>query len=185
MSVTGLALDPATMDPIVLLRDQSGLRQVPICINHDQAHNIMAGLKNSHSQQPLSHDLMVSLLKIGNLHLDRVIIHALEKERFHAVLIIHLSNSQLNEKNNSSSLKEIEAHPSDAIALAIRTKKKIWMLEEVVSKASLPVDAEADAKDQNKFKDFIDQLSPSSLARHLKDHDKKQGDQFNLPDNNY
>jgi hypothetical protein len=67
---------------------------------------------------------------------------------------------------------EIDSRPSDAIALAVRTGSGIWMLEEVVAEASIPVDAEADAEDQNAFSRFVDELSPAALVRHL----NKRGD---------
>ena len=63
---------------------------------------------------------------------------------------------------------EIDARPSDAIALALRTGSSIWMLEEVVSDASIPVDAEADAQEQDNFRRFLDSTSPADLVRHLK-----------------
>jgi hypothetical protein len=63
---------------------------------------------------------------------------------------------------------EVDARPSDAIALALRTQSPIWMLEEVVADASIPVDAEADAEDQDKFRRFLDSTSPADLVRHLR-----------------
>jgi hypothetical protein len=62
---------------------------------------------------------------------------------------------------------ELDARPSDAIALALRTNSSIWMLEEVVADASIPVDAEADAEDAADFHRFIDRISPAELVRHI------------------
>ena len=59
---------------------------MPIWIDQAQAHNIMAGLNGEPSPRPLSHDLMVCLLEAGELHLERVIIHAIEDSTFRAVL---------------------------------------------------------------------------------------------------
>ena len=78
MTVAGIALDTSNHSPIVLLRDPSGCRQVPIWIDHEQAHSIVAGLKQAKENKPLSHDLMISLLKAGNLNLKSVIIHEVE-----------------------------------------------------------------------------------------------------------
>ena len=64
-------------------------------------------------------------------------------------------------------LLEIDARPSDAIALAIRTGSSIWMLEEVVAEASIAVDAEADAEDRDEFRRFLDKINPAALGRHL------------------
>ncbi len=159
MSVAGIALDAASRSPIVLLRDPSGRRQVPIWIDQAQAQNILAGINGERSPRPLSHDLMVQLMAAGGLALDRVIIHAIEDNTFRAVL--KLSNA-------TGEALELDARPSDAIALALRTGSTIWMLEEVVVDASIPVDAEADAVDQEDFRRFLDQTTPAALIRHLR-----------------
>ena len=182
MSVAGLAIDATNRAPIVLLRDPSGRRQVPIWVDHAQAHNIMIGIQNPSSKRPLSHDLMMELLKAGNLYLDRVIIHSIEESTFQAVLKLQVSRSdEAKENNDSPSLIEIEARPSDAIALAVRTSASIWMLEEVVAEASIPVDADADAKDQDQFRQFVENLSPSELVNHLK-NEKPGNESFDSPE---
>ena len=173
MTVAGLALDASNQSPIVLLRDPSGHRQVPIWVDHAQAHNIVAGLKQSDSDFPLTHDLIISLLKAGNLLLDRVIIHEVTGNIFQAVLKLrfkHVADEQTDEK--STVQHEIEARPSDAIALAVRTKCSIWMLEKVVAEASIPVNEEADEEDQDEFRRFLDDVSPADLIRHLKENDQ-------------
>ena len=174
MSVAGIALDAASRTPMVLLRDPSGRRQVPIWIDQAQAHNIMAGLQGGAPPRPLSHDLMAALLVAGGLQLERVIVHAIEDSTFHAVLKLRpdLDEAELAE-NEVLELIEVDARSSDAIALAIRTGSGIWMLEEVVAEASIPVDAEADAEDQSAFSRFVDDLSPAALVRHLRDQDSE------------
>ena len=174
MSVAGIALDAASRSPIVLLRDPSGRRQVPIWIDQAQAHNIMAGLQGGTPPRPLSHDLMAALLVAGGLELERVIVHAIEDSTFHAVLKLRpdLDEAELAE-DEVLELIEVDARPSDAIALAIRTGSGIWMLEEVVAEASIPVDAEADAEDQSAFSRFVDDLSPAALVRHLRNQDSE------------
>ncbi|MBD2718615.1 bifunctional nuclease family protein [Synechococcus sp. FACHB-909] len=156
MRVAGIALDAASRSPIVLLRDPSGRRQVPIWI--DQAQNILSGLNRERPPRPLSHDLMASLLEAGGLRLERVIIHTIEDNTFRAVLKL---------QNGTDQLLELDARPSDAIALALRTDSGIWMLEEVVADASIPVDAEADAEDQEDFRRFLERTTPADLIRHI------------------
>ncbi|QPN64601.1 bifunctional nuclease family protein [Synechococcus sp. CBW1004] len=159
MRVAGIALDAASRSPIVLLRDPSGRRQVPIWIDQAQAHNILAGLDHERPPRPLSHDLMVSLLEAGGLTLERVIIHTIEENTFRAVLKL---------RNAADEPQELDARPSDAIALALRTGSGIWMLEEVVADASMPVDAEADAEEEEDFRRFLERTSPAELIRHLR-----------------
>ena len=158
MRVAGIALDAASRSPIVLLRDPSGRRQVPIWIDQAQAQNIMAGLSEQPPPRPLSHDLMAQLLEAGGLTLERVIIHAIEDSTFRAVLKL---------SHGEGEALELDARPSDAIALALRTGSGIWMLEEVVADAAIPVDAEADAEDDADFRRFLDQVSPAELVRQI------------------
>ena len=181
MSVAGIALDATSRSPIVLLRDPSRRRQVPIWIDQAQAHNIMAGLNGTPQPRPLSHDLMAALLEAGGLQLERVIIHAIEDSTFRAVLRLspeqdvaqRIAKDESDPDPEGECLAEIDARPSDAIALAIRTGSSIWMLEEVVAEASIAVDAEADAEDQDQFRRFLDQLSPAALVRHLENRESE------------
>ena len=159
MSVAGIALDAASRSPIVLLRDPAGRRQVPIWIDQAQAQNILAGLSGQEPPRPLSHDLMAQILVAGGLSLERVIVHTIEDNTFRAVL-------KLNGPGDDQH-QELDARPSDAIALALRTGSGIWMLEEVVADASIPVDAEADAEDREDFRRFLEHTSPAELVRHL------------------
>ena len=159
MRVAGIALDAASRSPIVLLRDPSGRRQVPIWIDQAQAQNILAGLNNEPPPRPLSHDLMARLLTAGGLTLERVIIHAIEDNTFRAVLKL---------SGGPTGATDLDARPSDAIALALRTGSGIWMLEEVVADASIPVDAEADAEDAADFRRFLDAVSPAELVRQIR-----------------
>ncbi|MFN7228903.1 MAG: bifunctional nuclease family protein [Synechococcaceae cyanobacterium] len=158
MQVAGIALDAASHSPIVLLRDPAGRRQVPIWIDQAQAQNIMLGLRQERPPRPLSHDLMATLLSAGQLVLERVIIHTIEDNTFRAVLKLVRADGESF---------EIDSRPSDAIALSLRTGTGIWMLEEVVADASMPVDAVADAEDQEDFRRFLDQTSPAELIRNL------------------
>jgi bifunctional DNase/RNase len=158
MRVAGIALDAASRSPIVLLRDPSGRRQVPIWIDQAQAQNILSGMGGQTPPRPLSHDLMASLMAVGGVTLERVIIHTIEDSTFRAVL-------KLTDADGEAS--ELDCRPSDAIALALRTGSGIWMLEEVVADASIPVDAEADAEEKEDFRRFLDQVSPAELIRNV------------------
>ena len=158
MRVAGIALDAASRSPIVLLRDPSGRRQVPIWIDQAQAQNIMAGLSETPPPRPLSHDLMAALMSAGGLSLERVIITTIEDATFRAVLKLSGTDGETH---------ELDARPSDAIALALRTGSGIWMLEEVVASASIPVDAEADAEDAADFRRFLERISPAELVRQI------------------
>lgn len=155
MKVAGIALDAATRSPIVLLRDTEDRRALPIYIGQDQARSIISALESQKPPRPLTHDLMVNLLEEWQLTLDRVIIHSLQDNTFYAVLTVMHGEVK----------KEMDARPSDAIALALRTNCPIWVMEEVVADASIPVDREADEAERQAFRDFVSNVRPEDFLK--------------------
>lgn len=154
MKVAGIALDAASRSPIVLLRDGSERRQLPIYIGQDQARAIIAALENQTPQRPLTHDLIVNLLEEWEMTLERVVIHSLQDNTFYAILTVRQGETK----------KELDARPSDAIAVALRTRSPIWVMEEVVADASIPVDRDADEAERQAFRDFLSNLSPEDFT---------------------
>jgi len=154
MKVAGIALDAATRIPIVLLKDATERRALPIWITQDMAKAILTALENQRSPRPLTHDLMVNLLDAWDMTLERIVIHALQDNTFYAILTIRQGEVK----------KEIDARPSDAIALALRTDCSIWVLEEVVADASIPVDRDADEAERQAFRQFLANLRPEDFT---------------------
>lgn len=155
MTVAGIALDAATRLPIVLLKDASGRRALPIWIGQNEAKAILTALEHQKPPRPLTHDLMVDCFNAWEIALERIVIHSLQDNTFYAVI------TALQGENK----KEIDARPSDAIALALRTDCPIWVLEEVVSDASIPVDQEADEKEREEFREFLDNIRPEDFSQ--------------------
>ena len=153
MTVAGIALDAATRAPIVLLRDTTDRRALPIWISQEQARAIMFALERQAPPRPLTHDLLVNMLQQWEMTLERIIIHSLQDSTFFAVLKIR----------HGEEFKEIDARPSDAIALALRLDAPIWVMEEVVADASIPVNHEADEQEREAFRDFLAGLNPSDF----------------------
>mgnify|MGYP005848248193 FL=1 len=157
MKVAGIALDAATRSPIVLLRDASERRALPIYISQDQARSIISAIEQQTPPRPMTHDLMINILEAWDLRLERIIVHALEENTFFAVLKMVNADGKVK--------KEIDARPSDAIALALRTDASIWVMEEVVADASIPVDQDADEAERQAFREFLNNLSPQELIK--------------------
>jgi uncharacterized protein len=155
MRVAGIALDAATRSPIVLLRDGSERRQLPIYIGQDQARAIIAALEKQTPPRPLTHDLMVNLMEDWGMALERIVIHSLQDNTFYAILTVRQGETK----------KEIDARPSDAIAIALRTNSPIWVMEEVVADASIPVDRDADEAERQAFRDFLSNLRPEDFSQ--------------------
>ena len=188
MKVAGIALDAITRSPIVLLKDASERRALPIYIGQDQARAIIGALEKQKPPRPLTHDLIVNIFEIWNLKLEclkrpatvvrplthdlmvnifetwnlkleRIIINSLEDNTFYAILCMKLGKKE----------KQIDCRPSDAIAIALRTGSPIWVMEEVVVDASIPVNREADEEERQAFRDFVADLSPEELIRRAKE----------------
>lgn len=155
MRVAGIALDAVSRSPIVLLKDGSERRALPIYISQDQARSIIGALENQKPTRPLTHDLMVNLLTTWEVELKKIIIHSLQDNTFYAVL----SCAQ------GDQIKEIDCRPSDAISLALRMDSPIWVMEEVLADASIPVDRDADEEERQAFRDFLDNVSPETLIK--------------------
>ncbi len=156
MKIAGIALDAVSRSPIVILRDDADRRALPIYIGQDQARSIISALENQVPPRPLTHDLLVNLLEAWDMTLERVVIHSLQENTFFAVLTVRQGEVK----------KDIDARPSDAIAIALRTGSPIWVSEEVILDASLPVDQEADEAEQQAFRDFIANLRPEDFKQY-------------------
>ncbi|MGY6529224.1 MAG: bifunctional nuclease family protein [Cyanobacterium sp.] len=155
MKVAAIALDAVSRSPIVLLKDATERRALPIYIGQDQARSIIAALEQQSTPRPLTHDLMLNIFHTWNVKLDRVVINALEDNTFYALLCTKMGKKE----------KNIDCRPSDAIAIAVREGCPIWVMEEVVLDASIPVDREADEKEMEAFREFVAELSPEELIR--------------------
>lgn len=159
MKVAGIALDAATRSPIVLLKDGSDRRALPIYIGQDQAKAIIGALEGQKPPRPLTHDLIVNLFEAWEMKLERIIIHSLQDNTFYAVLCLKRGEVK----------KELDCRPSDAIAIALRLDCPIWVMEEVVADASIPVDRDADEQERRAFREFVANLSPEDLIQRSKE----------------
>lgn len=164
MKVAAIALDAISRSPIILLKDATERRALPIYITQEQARSIMGVLEQQEPPRPLTHDLMVSVFQAWEINLEKVIINSIEDHTFYAVLCLKCGEEE----------KNIDCRPSDAIAIALRVGCPIWVMEEVLVDASIPVDREADQEEMDAFRDFVADLSPQELIRRAKKDNSEQ-----------
>jgi bifunctional DNase/RNase len=137
----GLALDMTTNTPVVILAPTELKRVLPIWIGHAEAWAIAMELSGVGSKRPLTHDLMKRMIESLGAEVERVEITELRDQTFFAV--IHVSRD--------GQTFEIDARPSDSIALALKTGSAIYVNEELFSieaegtpeKPSMPTDPES------------------------------------------
>ena len=164
MKVAAIALDAISRSPIILLKDSTERRALPIYITQEQARSIMTVLEQQEPPRPLTHDLMVNIFEAWEINLEKVIINSIEDHTFYAILCLKCGEQE----------KNIDCRPSDAIAIALRVGCPIWVMEEVLLDASIPVDQEADQEEMNAFRDFVADLSPQELIRRAKKDNSEQ-----------
>lgn len=158
MAVGGLGFDPRNLSPVVLLRDQDELNFLPIWIGVFEAASIAMVLQGVDSPRPMTHDLLKdSIEKLGG-KVQRIVINDVKEGTFFSLIDI----LQGDDKKLS-----IDARPSDAIALALRVEAPIFVSESVMMQAKL-VNAEKDAEETQKFKEFIENLKPEDFTKYFK-----------------
>lgn len=155
MQVGGLGFDPRNISPIVLLRDQEELNFLPIWIGIFEAAAIAMELQNVKPPRPMTHDLLKTFIeKLGGT-LEKVVINDIKEGTFFASIEVDMKGVKIN----------VDARPSDAIALAVRCHAPIYVSEIVMMQAKL-VNAEKDAEETQKLKNFIENMRPEDFTKY-------------------
>ena len=134
--VDRVTLDAHTNRFVVILKDDVNNKWLPIVVGNTEAQAIALQLENVSPPRPLTHDLIKSLLESVKAKISRVVVSDLRENTYYAVLSMKLNGQST----------EIDARPSDAIALALRMHAPIFVSDEVMSKASVD-DKEIDEED--------------------------------------
>ena len=120
--VSGLAFDTLSNAPVVLLQERNGKRILPIWIGPNEAGAIALELSGIAYRRPLTHDLLKSILKGFNANLQKIVVSSLQENTFFAKFYIQASENEII---------EIDARPSDSIAMALKMKAPIYISEEL------------------------------------------------------
>jgi len=149
VDVMGVRVEMPSNQPIVLLREVSGERYLPIWIGAVEATAIAFAQQGVVPPRPLTHDLFKNVLDATGAELTEVQITDVKDGVFFANLVF-------------DSGIEVSARPSDSIALALRTGTRIVCAEEVLDEAGLAVPAEQE-DEVEKFREFLDQVTPEDF----------------------
>lgn len=117
-----LRLDETGADQIVILKEKNGNRLMPILIGYYEAQSIHLALNNIQIQRPLTHDLIVNLIRALTSGIERIVINDLKESTFYARILFSTESGPV----------EVDSRPSDAIAIAVRTKTPIFVEPEVL-----------------------------------------------------
>ncbi len=166
VKVRGVGIDPKTMSTVLLL--SSGEKILPIFIGVAEATAIASELEGSKSQRPQTHDLFLIMLERLKSKIEKVIISDVKDNTYFAVMTIV--------QEGAAGKIEIDARPSDAVALALKSKAPIYLSENLANELILMEIAQEESlakepidKDEiEAFKHFLDEATPEEWERFLK-----------------
>jgi len=158
VEVVGVRIEMPSNQPIVLLREMEGRTFLPIWVGSVEATAIAFAQQELRPQRPLTHDLIVDLLATTGTALTSVHITDMVDGVFYAEILL---------KSASGDLPPLSVRPSDAIAIALRTKSNIFVSQELLERSGIqiPVGEEVHSDEEvEAFREFLDQINPEDFA---------------------
>jgi len=154
--IRGLMMDPATNMPIVVLKDVGSDAVMPIWVGIFEANAIAIELEKMTAPRPMTHDLTRNLIQNLNARLERIVISELRDDTFFATLWLTQGEEMLT----------LDARPSDAIALALRSDCPIFVAEQVLQSAKLNTSGPPDGPTTEQLRCWLEGLNDEDLGRY-------------------
>jgi bifunctional DNase/RNase len=153
MTIKGLMVDPNTNTPIVLLKENEGERVLSIWVGIFEANAIAMQIENIATARPMTHDLLRNIITDLDGRVDRVVVNDLKDNTFYAIIHMTVRGERV----------AVDARPSDAIALALRTRAPILVEESVVDSAKADLGM---PKDNDRLQKWLESLDPDELGKY-------------------
>jgi bifunctional DNase/RNase len=154
--IRGLMMDPSTNMPIVVLKDVSSDAVMPIWVGIFEANAIAVEIEKLSAARPMTHDLMRDLIGHLNARLERIVITEIKDDTFHSLLWLRQGDEPV----------AIDARPSDAIALALRTDCPIYVSEQVMQTARMNTSGQAEGPSAEQLRSWLEGLNDEDLGRY-------------------
>ena len=155
MIIKGLMIDPITNMPIVILKDKDGDKVLPIWVGIFEANAIALQVENIATTRPMTHDLIRNIIDDLGGKVNRVIIADLKEGTFYATIQLNIKGEEI----------AVDARPSDAIAVALRTHSPI-LVEEAVIETAKTTDFSAQRPDPEHLEKWLEGLDPADLGKY-------------------
>jgi bifunctional DNase/RNase len=157
MVIYGVSFDMVGKQPIVLLKTVSGNKFLPIWIGHAEAAAILMKLQGAETPRPMTHDLFSDMLGELNAQISKITVTELRENTFYAMITLRASAAEI----------EIDSRPSDALALAVRTNAPIFAADRVIEESAIEFEHDVEDTEEvvEKFKEFLDQVTPEDFAK--------------------
>jgi uncharacterized protein len=155
MTIKGLMIDPITNMPIIVLRDEEGQRILPIWVGVFEANAIALQIEKVETPRPMTHDLLKNIINDLKASVERIVVCGLKENTFYATIELKAFGGSVT----------IDARPSDAIALALRTQSPIFVEEDVILDAK-GLEAGKDSHDVGRLRKWLEGLSDEELGKY-------------------
>jgi bifunctional DNase/RNase len=157
MQVKGIALDPLTNVPIVILKGINSTKSLPIWIGIFEANAIISQIEDITPARPMTHDLIKNIIEGVDSRVVSVIVTDLVDNTFYANIELLVNGNKVR----------IDSRPSDAIALALRVKAPIYVDDEVINKAKKVDIPDGKNKDKlEKWKEWLENSNPEDFGKY-------------------
>jgi hypothetical protein len=156
MSIKGLRVDPVTNMPIVILRETGGERVLRIWVGVFEANAIALQIESVQTPRPMTHDLLKSVIDEFGGRLERIVVSELKDNTFYATLRLRSQRGTLT----------LDARPSDAIALALRSGAQIFVEEAVIQSARTLEEPTTETEDVGRLARWLENLSDDDLGKY-------------------
>ena len=147
-------MDPVTNMPILVLRDEAGERTLPIWIGMFEAHAVALQLENSTSARPMTHDLLKHMIEALGGTVTEVHITDVREGTFYALIYLNANGDQV----------AVDSRPSDALALALRTRAPVYVAEHVLADTR-PLEAPT-SQDTERLQHWLESLDPDEMGKY-------------------
>jgi len=132
MSVDSIRVSLMNYQRVVILKEKTADRYLPIWIGPNEADAIAVKLQGVNVPRPLTHDLLCSVIKTLGASVSAIVVHDLKNDTFYAKILLDVDGDTI----------EVDSRPSDALALAVRVGVPIYAEESVLDKAGILLDSE-------------------------------------------
>ncbi|MEP6572904.1 MAG: bifunctional nuclease family protein [Gemmatimonadota bacterium] len=157
VSVAHLGLDRTTNTPVVILREKTGTRVLPIWIGPSEASAIAMEMQGMKPPRPMTHDLLKQIILGLGAELRRVNISALKDKTYYAELLVY----------REEHLFQFDARPSDSIALALRLHAPIFTEAQLLDQSEIETtESSSDSSlDAEKLRQYLEKMDPQDFGR--------------------
>ncbi len=156
VEIRGLILDPVSNTPIVILKKSDENLFLPIWIGVFEANAIALQLEGVSTPRPMTHDLLRNVIAGLGARVEGIAVHSLVESTFHARILVRAADGKLC---------EIDARPSDAIALALRCQAPIRVAAAVFREAHA-VDFREGEDEEARLREWLESLTPEQLGKY-------------------